>query len=96
LFPVDRFLGLTLDVIHQPKINFFKVMLMLLVTIITDFIGIHLTGNVYGVTIATAFTILTGIVISFYALNLYYVKFTIKDIYIRGFKELKILYSNSF
>ncbi len=95
LYPVDRFLALTLDVIHQPKINFYKVIFMLIVTIITDCIGIYLTGNVFGVVIATVFPVLTGIFISFYALNRYYERFNFIDIYILGFKELKILLMNS-
>ncbi|MEJ7779629.1 MAG: oligosaccharide flippase family protein [Daejeonella sp.] len=95
LYPVDRFLALTLDVIHQPKINFYKVIFMLIVTIITDCIGVYLTGNVFGVAIASVFPVLTGIFISFYALNRYYEKFNFIDIYIMGFKELKILLMDS-
>ncbi|WP_411275592.1 oligosaccharide flippase family protein [Daejeonella sp.] len=95
LYPVDRFLALTLDVIHQPKINFYKVIIMLIVTIITDFIGIYITGNVFGVVVATVFPVLTGIIISFFALNKHYEKFHFIDIYIVGFKELKILLYNS-
>lgn len=95
LYPVDRFLALTLDVIHQPKINFFKVIIMLAITIVSDFIGIYLTGNLYGVSIATVFPILTGTFISFFALNIYYEKFNFMDIYRIGFKELKVLFTNS-
>ncbi len=95
LYPVDRFLALTLDVIHMPKINFYKVLIMLTVTIITDFVGIYITGNVFGVVVATVFPVLTGILISFFALNKHYLKFNFIDIYVLGFKELKILLSNS-
>ncbi|MGB4398363.1 MAG: oligosaccharide flippase family protein [Daejeonella sp.] len=95
LYPVDRFLALTLDVIHMPKINFYKVLIMLTVTIITDFIGIYITGNVFGVVVATVFPVITGILISFYALNMHYLKFNFIDIYVLGFKELKILLNNS-
>ena len=93
LFPIDRFLALTLDVIYKPKINFLKVVIMLIVTIITDLIGIFLTGNVYGVAIATVFPILTGIWISFYALNKHYAKFDLLGIYVVGFNELKIMFN---
>lgn len=93
LFPADRFLGLTLDVIHQPRINFFKVLLMLMVTVITDFLAIYITGNMYGVAMATIFPTLTGIIISFYALNKYYAKFSFVDIYILSFRELKLLFN---
>ena len=91
LFPVDRFLGLTLDVIHKPKINFIKVIFMLAITILTDIIGIYLIGNIFGVVIATVFPVLTGIFISFYALNHYYVKFNFLDIFSIAIKELKLL-----
>lgn len=96
LFPVDRFLALTLDVIHQPRINFLKVIIMLIITVITDFAGVYITGNVYGVAVATIFPVLTGIVISFYALNKYYAKFNFLDIYLLGFKELTIFVSRIF
>lgn len=95
LNPTDRFLALTLDVIHLPKINFYKVIIMLTVTIITDFIGIYITGNVYGVVVASIFPVLTGILISFYALNKRYESFNFIDIYVLGFQELKILLTNS-
>jgi O-antigen/teichoic acid export membrane protein len=93
LFPIDRFLALTLDVIYQPKINFLKVIVMLIVTIITDLIGIYITGSVYGVAIATVFPILTGIWISFYALNKHYEKFDFMGIYTVGYNELKVMFN---
>jgi O-antigen/teichoic acid export membrane protein len=95
LNPIDRFLALTLDVIHLPKINFYKVIIMLAVTIITDIIGIYIIGNVYGVVVASIFPILTGILISFYALNNRYERFGFINIYIFGFQELKLLLTNS-
>ena len=95
LNPTDRFLALTLDVIHLPKINFYKVIIMLTLTIITDIIGIYIIGNVYGVVVASIFPILTGILISFYALNNRYERFGFINIYIFGFQELKLLLTNS-
>lgn len=71
LFPPDRFFALTLDVIHKPKVNFYKVLVMLAVNISTDFIGIRLTHNVYGIAFATVFPILTGTIIGYWALNKY-------------------------
>ncbi|RZK35563.1 MAG: lipopolysaccharide biosynthesis protein, partial [Hymenobacter sp.] len=49
LYPADRFMALTLDVIHQPKINFIKVLVMLAANIVFDFAGISIFKNVYGV-----------------------------------------------
>jgi O-antigen/teichoic acid export membrane protein len=71
IFPPDRFFALTLDVIHRPKVNFYKVLVMLVVNIATDFIGITLTHSVYGIAVATVFPILTGTLIGYWALNKY-------------------------
>lgn len=95
-YPVDRFLALTLDVIHQPRINFMKVIIMLIITVITDLAGVYITGNVYGVAVATIFPVLTGTVISFFALNKYYAKFNFLDIYVVGLKELGIFFNRVF
>ena len=95
VFPVDRFLALTLDVIHQPRINFLKVIVMLVITIITDIIGIYITGRAYGVAVATVFPVLAGTIISFYALNKHYAKFSFLDIYFTGFKELVVFYNKA-
>lgn len=89
LYPADRFLGLTLDVIHQPQINFAKVLVMLAVNIITDFVGIYIFNNVYGVAIATLFPVLTGALIGYWYLKKY-LKFSFKDIYILGFHETQL------
>ena len=87
LFPADRFLALTLDVIHQPKINFFKVLIMLAANIIGDFVGIYVLGNIYGVAITTVIPVLIGVFIAFFALRKYY-RFPFWDMYRLGYREL--------
>ena len=89
LYPADRFLGLTLDVIHQPQINFVKVLVMLAVNIVTDFIGIYVFKNVYGVAIASMFPVLTGAIVGYFYLKKY-LKFGFKDIYVLGFQEIQL------
>ncbi len=86
LFPLDRFFALTLDVIHQPKVNFYKVLVMLFVNISTDFIGIGITHSVYGIAFATLFPILTGAIIGYWALNKYSA-FTIPSLIKVGYQE---------
>jgi len=71
LYPPDRFFALTLDVIHKPKINFYKVLVMLVVNVATDFLGIYATHNVYGIAFATICPVLTGTIIGYWALNKY-------------------------
>jgi O-antigen/teichoic acid export membrane protein len=86
LFPPDRFFALTLDVIHQPKINFYKVLVMLAVNIATDFLGIYFTGSVYGIAFATVCPILTGTIIGYWALNKYS-SFSYWNIFKVGYQE---------
>lgn len=87
-YPIDRFLGVTLDIIHQPRINFYKVLIMLTTNITLDFIGIHLFGNINGVAIATLFTFLSGVFFGYFWLKKY-LNFTLLGFFIMGFKEIK-------
>lgn len=95
-YPADRFLALTLDVIHKPKINFYKVMLMVVVTVVTDFAGIYLTNSLYGVITATIFPTLTAIFIGYYALQKNYEKFGFWDIFSSGYLEMKYFLSSQY
>ncbi len=88
LYPADRFFALTLDVIHKPKVNFYKVLVMLAGNIAADFAGIALFGNIYGVALATVVPILIGVVIGFRALQSYF-PFTFFSVFSDGYKEVK-------
>lgn len=63
--PLDRFIGVTLDVIHLPKINFIKVVIMLAINVVADVSGIYIFKNVYGVAIASIPTFYIGILFGF-------------------------------
>jgi uncharacterized membrane protein len=73
-------------VIHQPKINFYKVLVMLAVNVGSDFLGIYLTKNVYGVAFSTVLPLLTGICIGYWALNKYK-RFSFWNIFKVGYIE---------
>ncbi|HEY2581414.1 MAG TPA: polysaccharide biosynthesis C-terminal domain-containing protein, partial [Mucilaginibacter sp.] len=95
LLPVDRFLGVTLDILNKPHINMIKVILMLVVNIMGDFIGIHLTHNLYGVAFSSIFTFLAGIFYGYWMLkkNL---EFKMRDIITLGFNETILLIKDLF
>ncbi|MEO7531625.1 MAG: oligosaccharide flippase family protein [Sediminibacterium sp.] len=95
LFPADRFLALTLDVIHQPRINFIKVLVMLAANIGGDFGGIALLGNIYGVAITTVIPTLIGVLVGYYALRRY-LPFSFWDMYRVGYREIKELIQLQF
>lgn len=85
--PIDRFLGITLDIIHKPRINFYKVIIMLATNIIFDFAGIYLFGNINGVAIASFFTFLSGIIFGYYRLK-QFIDFTLIGILKTGCLEI--------
>jgi O-antigen/teichoic acid export membrane protein len=91
LYPMDRFFALTIDVIHQPKINFIKVLIMLAASISASFIGILITGNVYGVAIAGVVPTFIGVLIGYWGLNRFY-PFKITDVLVTGYREAHQLF----
>ena len=90
LLPVDRFFGITLDVLNKPHINMTKIILMLVVNVAGDFLGIYIFHNIYGVALASIFTFLAGTVYGYFMLKKY-LNFTIADIFKLGFIETKLL-----
>lgn len=88
LYPLDRFIALTLDVINKPRVNFIKMFIMMGGNVAADFIGIYLIGNIYGVAIATVVPTLIGISIGYWALRKYQ-PFSLPDVYRVGYNELK-------
>ncbi len=89
-YPIDRFIGVSLDIVHQPKANFIKVLLMLAANIIGDFSGIYIFHNVDGVALATLLPFLVGVGYGYYRLRKY-LDFSIGGIFKTGYTEVKIL-----
>lgn len=88
MYPIDRFNGITLDVIHRPQINFQKVLVMLAVNAAADYIGISLLGNIYGVAFGAFLTTLAGIMFGYFHLKKY-VDYSIGGILKEGYIETK-------
>jgi len=89
LSPADRFFALGLDVIHQPKINFYKILVMLVVNVIAVLIGIQIYHSVYSIAIASIFPTIVAILMTYSPLNDYY-KLKFWSIYVIGYKEMII------
>lgn len=92
LYPIDRFNGVTLDIINQPKINTYKVILMGTVNIVVAFVAIYFLQHVYGVVIATFCTTIAGIIFGYHHLRKH-LNYTLSDILSLGFVELKNFYN---
>jgi O-antigen/teichoic acid export membrane protein len=88
LFPFDRFFALSLDVLKLPRINYYKVVLMLAVNVAGDFIGYYIARNIYGIAIATFLPTLVGVAVGYYYLRKQFY-FTIPQIISVGYVETK-------
>jgi len=86
LNPLDRFMGITLDIIHKPQLNFIKVLIMLFATIVTDIIGVYIFHNIFGPAWASIFTFFVGIAYGYLVLRRY-LKFEIPEIIKFGYTE---------
>lgn len=87
LLPIDRFFGITLDIIGKPHLNMIKVFIMLAVNVTADFAGIYIFHSLYGVAIASIFTFFAGAIFGYWALKKH-LAFSIKDIFYLGYLEL--------
>jgi O-antigen/teichoic acid export membrane protein len=76
LYPLDRFNGLALDILHHEKTNFMKVVIMLIAKVAGDFGCIYLFERafgadyaIYGVAAAMLLSTLAGLLFGYYKLN---------------------------
>ena len=91
IFPIDRFFGVTLDVVNQPKLNLLKVFLMLGVNVVGDVIVLKLFHNIYGVALASLPTAICGFVFGYLQLRRF-LPISIKDIITTGLTEFRSLF----
>ncbi|WP_231490806.1 lipopolysaccharide biosynthesis protein [Pedobacter sp. Leaf170] len=91
LYPADSFFAIGVDVIHQPKINFYKIIIMSIMNLLAVFLGVWIYKSIYSIAIASVVPVIVAILITYKPLNKFY-KFNFFDIYKVGFKELMLLY----
>jgi O-antigen/teichoic acid export membrane protein len=89
-YPIDRFIGVTLDIIHKPRINFFKVLIMFVTNAVFDYVCLKVLGNINGIALGTLFTFIAGVAFGYYRLKKY-LDFSIVGIFKTGYAELEWL-----
>lgn len=92
--PIDRFFAVTMDVIHKPKVNFYKILVMLVANLLGDYIGITVFHSVYAIVLAGLLPLFVAVTMTYIPLNKYY-PFSIWSIYSTGIKESKLLLQNA-
>ncbi len=88
LYPAERFLALTIDVFRMPKINFIKVVIMVVVGVLCSFVAVYLSGSIYAITLSSAISTLIGLVIGLGALNKYFQYIHFWNIFRLGYAEI--------
>ncbi len=95
LQPADRFIGVTLDIIHKPKINFYKVIVMLIMVVVGDFTGVLVLHNLYGIVVGALLTVLGGLLYGYFQLNKF-MSFSLREMMMVGIKESRLWIKSRF
>lgn len=95
LFPIDRFNGVALDMLHLPRINFQKVLLMLGVHVTGTFLGVILFNNLYGIAFFGPLTVISGVLYGYYELKKR-IDYSIREILSIGWQECKTVISRVY
>jgi len=69
LLPIDRLTGVALDSINLPKLNFLKVMIMMIANIIGDLIAVFAFKSLTAVAVVTVLFTLTGVFLGWFYLK---------------------------
>lgn len=67
--PLDRFLGITLDILNKPHLNLLKVCLMVLINISGNLLAIHFFSSPELIAVATIITVICGSIIGWVLLS---------------------------
>ena len=95
LFPIDRFNGVALDMLHLPRINFQKVLLMLVVHVTGTFLGVMLFNSLYGIAFFGPLTVISGVLYGYYELKKR-IDYSIREILSIGWQESKTVISRVY
>jgi O-antigen/teichoic acid export membrane protein len=95
LFPTDRFFAMTIDVIKKPYINFYKLIAMVVINLIGDFVSVTVFHSLYAVVITNFLPLIAAIIITYIPLQKNY-RFNFFNMYIIGYKEVIVLIRNFY
>ncbi|MBS0029807.1 lipopolysaccharide biosynthesis protein [Chitinophaga sp. 22321] len=93
LYPIDRFIGVTLDMINKPLVNFYKNLLKLILNIILDIVLVLMFADIRAVAIASSLNLLFAVVFGYYFLQRYLSGIGISNIWKYGWQECRALLS---
>lgn len=86
-FPIDRFLGITLDIINKPKLNFFKVLVMLFIQVIGGLIALYFIKSIYAIAVVSIITFAAGVLFGHLSLRKY-ISYSLPNLWYDGKAEI--------
>ncbi|MVT08101.1 lipopolysaccharide biosynthesis protein [Chitinophaga tropicalis] len=89
-YPIDRFIGVSLDMINRPLTNFYKNLLKLVLNIIGDIVFILLFHDIRWVAFGSLLNMIICVVVGYFMLKKY-VHFTVADIVRLGWAECMVM-----
>lgn len=90
LYPIDRFIGVALDMINRPLTNFYKNFLKLVLNIVGDIIFILLFHDIRWVAIGSLLNMIICVIVGYYMLKKY-VHYSVADIIKLGWTECLLM-----
>ncbi|RFS19570.1 hypothetical protein DVR12_23360 [Chitinophaga silvatica] len=91
LYPIDRFIGVTLDMINKPNINFYKNLLRLCLNVILDISLVWMFADIKSVAIASSLNLIFAVVLGYFLLKRYLPDLHTSNIWQLGWQECKQL-----
>lgn len=88
LYPIDRFNGVTLDIINQPRVNLYKVIVMVTADVVVALAATFLLKSIYGVVIGIFFATIAGLGVGYYHLRKH-LDYSLRGIIVLGIVEMK-------
>lgn len=71
LWPIDRFIGVTLDMINKPQINFYKNFLKLILNISLDILFVWVLADIRSVALASLVNVIFAVIFGYYFVRKY-------------------------
>lgn len=90
LYPIDRFIGVALDMINRPLTNFYKNFIKLVLNIVGDVVFILLFHDIRWVAAGSLLNMVVCVIIGYYMLKKY-VQYSVSDIVKLGWQECMIM-----
>jgi O-antigen/teichoic acid export membrane protein len=95
MLPLDRFLGITLEILGKPNLTLIKVLCMLVVNVVGDIFCIRYFASVNAVAGNSFVMILVGIIFGHFMLKRW-LSFSYKDMFLETSKVIRSLYQKFF